>query len=499
MWPWPQWLASIAGDRAGIVAEAVAEHYASALDSLPALAARDLPERATLAASGAEWFERAAEAALALSAPEAAARMFGRSIALTDGAATRDRARRRLRLGQVLAASADLEAGIGEIGAALELYEGDQDGLATAAHELGRAYMQQIRFVEAEELAAATLERVTELPEPARARLHGLHAWAVSAQGRSDGVEAEANAAWDAAQLSGDPALEVDVLLHRASALDEVGVGSDEHWTLLHERALASGRWEQAVIAGRIRAVRAADVDPRAALVDLAATSELAAAHGQTEQLGWGHYSRCEALWVIGDWDAAIEAGLAAVALAERYAYQRLGFRTWVVLLPMAAARRDPGLVEHFQRWWKETERHFPSTPSPYGRMLEGAIGVWVAQATGQPEPMPAEDLTDAAVPMSNPHFLAAIETVVDAWVRAGRRDLAASVASQSSANSDDPDGTVLMRVSPDLIRGLLGEAERAALAAKEAAAFGAPWWELRARRILGEPTADLEARLGLS
>ncbi len=40
-----RWLAETAGDRADIVAEAVAEHNASALESLPAIAGGDLPDR----------------------------------------------------------------------------------------------------------------------------------------------------------------------------------------------------------------------------------------------------------------------------------------------------------------------------------------------------------------------------------------------------------------------------------------------------------------------
>ena len=152
-----RWLAETAGDRADIVAEAVAEHNASALESLPAIAGGDLPDRATLMREAAAWYERAAEAALRLAAHEAAQRLFARSIELTDAGSPLDLARRRLRLGEILAASADLDAGIGEMEAALEGFAGDAAGTAGAAYALGLAYMQQIRFPEAEELAAATI------------------------------------------------------------------------------------------------------------------------------------------------------------------------------------------------------------------------------------------------------------------------------------------------------------------------------------------------------
>ena len=121
-----RWLAETAGDRADIVAEAVAEHNASALESLPAIAGGDLPDRATLMREAAAWYERAADAALRLAAHEAAQRLFARSIELTDAGSPLDLARRRLRLGEILAASADLDAGIGEMEAALEGFTGDR-------------------------------------------------------------------------------------------------------------------------------------------------------------------------------------------------------------------------------------------------------------------------------------------------------------------------------------------------------------------------------------
>ena len=76
---------------------------------------------------------------------------------------------------------------------------------------------------------------------------------------------------------------------------------------------------------------------------------------------------------------------------------------------------------------------HFPSTPSPYARVMHAAIAVWVAQATGRPVAPPADDLTDALIAMSNPHFLAAAETLVRAWLDAGRTDPAAIAAERSA------------------------------------------------------------------
>jgi hypothetical protein len=258
------------------------------------------------------------------------------------------------------------------------------------------------------------------------------------------------------------------------------------------------GRWEQAVIAGRMRALRAVEVDLRGGLIRVDESIELAAAHGLTEQSGWGYSTRCEALWVMGDWDAAIEAGLRAVELAERYSYQRLGFRTWIVLLPIAAERLDAPLASRYEAWWEGAKHHFPPTPSPYARMLRGAIDVWLAKATGRKSPPPSVDLVDAVTAFSNPHFLAATETVVETWLAAGVTDAASAVVGASTQNADESDATTLMRVSAALQRGMAGERDQAAIAAEEAAHHGAPWWELRARVLLGEPVAGLKARLGI-
>ncbi|MGH2382506.1 MAG: adenylate/guanylate cyclase domain-containing protein [Candidatus Limnocylindria bacterium] len=496
-----RWLIETAAERVDVVAEGVAEHYASALDSLSALAGGDLPDRATLMREAGAWYERAAQAALRLSAHEAAQRLFARSIELTDPLAPLDLARRRLRLGEILAASADLAAGIGEMEAALAGFGDDAQGIADAAHSLARAYMQQIRFPEAEALATDSLARLSAEPPARLARLHALHAWAIGAQGKSKGVQDEADTAWAAAQLSGDTALELDVLEHVNGALGEIGEVSEETWALLAEKAVAVGRWHQVAVSERIVATFQADTDPRAAIVKLREIGEVASAHGLTEQAGWIDYSRCESLWVVGEWDAALEVGRGVIDLAERYAYSRLAFRTWVVLLPMAAARGDATLAAHWTRWWSTAFGDFPSTPSQYGRMLNGATAVWIAQATGRPVASPPDDLTDALVSMINPHFVGAVEAVVRAWLDTEREDLAAVAAARCAEIAAEPDATRLMRASAALLDAwVTGSETSARLALDLAREHGAPWWELRALRVLGDPGAAerVERTLGI-
>jgi hypothetical protein len=492
-----RWLTATAGDRADDVAEAIAEHHAMALEALPALATADpLLDPATLRRDAAAWYERAAEAALRLSAVESARRLFSRSVELTEEDAALDRARRRLRLGEVLAASADLDLGIDEMAAARETFAAALPAASAeferASYALGQAYMQQIRFPEAQVVSQDGIVALGgSSSDPMLARLHALHAWALAANGQPDGVLEEADAALAAAVAGGDPLRELEVLEHRTTARDEVGAASQSDWEQLEARALALQRWHQAVVAGRVRAYHVAEADPRAAMPLLDAAAELAAAHGLTEQNGWCDYARCETLWVLGDWDEAWAAGLRAVELAERYAYQRLAFRTWMVLLQIAAARGDEEAVARYDAWWLGAAEHFPPNPSPYGRLLSGAVEVWRAQARRLAVTPPPDALVEAVVPIGNPHFLGAILTMVRAWLDTGRRDLASAATARLTEMAMDEGAGVLMRASAAFADAwVTGSAEAAARGEELAASLPAPRWVARFGRSFMPPFA---------
>jgi hypothetical protein len=345
--------------------------------------------------------------------------------------------------------------------------------------------MQQIRFPEATSVTAAGIAHLSAgQTDPMTARLHALHAWSLAANGQPDGVAAEADAALAAARDLGDPAWELDVMVHWCAARDELDLASDVDWELLEQRALALGRWAQVAVAGRVRAMGRSFVDPRGALPLFDATIEIAAAHGLTEQVGWGEYGRCETLWVLGEVEAAIAAGGRALDIAERNAYERLAFRTYMILLPMAALRGDRATAERWGRWWADAQSHFPPGSSPYGRMMRGAYLVWLAKARGHPAPIPPEDLVEAAIPMINPDFLAAIETVTRAWLDAGLREPAERMAAIVAANvAGQPDASPLMHASAALIEAwVTGSRDAAERSAELAASVPAPWWVERAR-----------------
>ena len=476
-----RWLAATASDGADVVAEGIGEHYAMALESLPGLAGAGLPGRATLMREAASWYERAAEAAWRLAAIEATRRLLQRALELTPADAPLDRSRRRLRLGELLAEAAELDLGITEIEAARVGFAADLgDPVACGLYEratyaLGRAYMQQIRFPEATASTAEALAALGGAPsDPLLARLHALHAWSRAAHGEQEGVAEEAELALAAVRAGGDAERELEVLEHWCAARDELGLAGEADWELLEDRARLLERWPQVVVAGRVRALHRFLEDPEGALAPLEATAELATAHGLVEQAGWADYARCETLWVLDRADDATAVGHRALDLAERNSYARLAFRTFMVVLQIAAERGDAALAARWDAWWATAEAQFPSNPSAYGRLLRGAYLVWLDRASGRPVATPDPGLVEAVVPMINPHFLGAVETVVRAWLDAGRSDLARAGVDRLAGEPDLPS---LMRASLALMQAWLGDgspddAKAAARAAR------APRWE---------------------
>ena len=366
------------------VAEAIGEHYALALECLPALPGPELPTPAALAADAAAWYERAAAAAVSLYALDAVRRLFRARSSSRPRRRRFDRARRRLRLGETLAASAELDLGIEELEAsraAFALAPETHAQYEAATFALARAFMQQMRFPEATRVTQDAIDRLGgSASGPLSARLHALHAWSVAANGGIDGVFDEIEAAWAAARDAGDPHRELDVFEYRCMTRDELRpcrsgrVGA----------ARAAGACSRALAAGRRGRSRRRDAHRRSRvrvprLGPLAETVDVAAAHGLTEQVGWGEYARCETLWLLGDWDAALEAGLHALDLGERFAYERLTFRTFLVVLQIAAERGDAALAARWDRWWTVAQSSLPRDPVPVRadppRCLPGLAG----------------------------------------------------------------------------------------------------------------------------
>ncbi len=230
--------------------------------AFPPLAGGDLPDRATLMREAAAWYERAAEAALRLAAHRGRAAPVRRSIELTDAGSPLDLARRRLRLGEILAASADLDAGIGEMEAALE-------GFARRCRRNGRCRLRP----------GAGLHAADPLPggrgswRPPRSRActasrrRPSPASGPCMRGPS-APRADPTASVPRRTLPWPmrrrPAIRCSSSMSSSTSMPpatrSVRPGETD-WALLEEKALAVGRWHQVVVAGRIRAILQSDTD----------------------------------------------------------------------------------------------------------------------------------------------------------------------------------------------------------------------------------------------
>ena len=496
------------------IAEAIGAHYAAALDSLPALATPGGPDRAEVAAEAAAWLTRGAERALSLAAHDRAIQLLDWAIAITPAGDELRIAARRLRLGEVMAPVDDLDRGIGELRAAMDAFGRhlpDARGqYLRAAHALGAALMQQIGFDEASEMTASALATVEPADDAGTARLLALHAFADAARGERSGVvDALARAEAIGAAL-GDPELDLDLMTYRSSIAGDHEDVEPADPARLEAAARDAGRWRTVADALRLRASTIGQSRRRDAIPVLAAAEEVCQAHGLTESLGWTRYAQAETMFALGEWDEAIRLGLEALDLAERFAYVRVGFRTWMVLLPIVAARGDAALLPRFEAWWSEAVAHLPAAPSPYARVLNAARDLWIPAARGEAAPPAPVAVVEATETFdANPHSLDALATIAEAWLRGSRHGLEAARTLRDRMLADDDPEWPLVRATAGIVaagvaraEGRADEAARLAVSAAELAGrIEAPWWRLRALEITGaaEDAAALGAQLGIS
>ena len=510
-----RWMEATAGDRADAIAEAIGEHHAAALDSLPALVSPGGPDRAAAAAAAAVWLTRGAERALSLAAHDRAIELLERAIGLTPAEDELLVAERRLRLGEVMAPVADLDRGIGEMRAALALFAGHlpdaRTGYLRAAHALGAALMQQIRFDEASEVTASAVEAVPHEDDAGTARLLALHAFADAARGERDGVLDALQEAETIGAALGDPELDLDLMNYRSGVAGDRDDVEPADPSRLETAARTLGRWRVVAGALRMRASVLGQSRPRDALRVLEAADEVCRTHALSEPLGWTRYAQAETLFTLGEWDEAIRRGLEAIDLAERFAYVRVGFRTWMVLLPIAAARGDPSLLPRFDRWWTDAVGHLPATPSPYAQVLNAARELWLPAARGEDPPSPPASVVAATEAFdANPHSLDALASIARGWLRGPEPELeAARTLRDHLAAEDDPEWPLVQATARLVAAGVAaaeGNADDAARLATEAAdlaaSLEAPWWRLRALEIAAAPPAEIAAiaaQLGIS
>jgi tetratricopeptide (TPR) repeat protein len=517
------WLEQTAGSDVARVAEPIASHYESALAALPAVGT-DAADRARLADAARVWLERAADAALGVAAHEAAIGLLARAIALADG--EREQARLRLRRGELMAATGDLGQGIGEIEAALAVFRDafradpkDREaraGYGNATAALGEGMIEQIRFIEARDLVSATLADIGRTEDALVGRLLALRAWAMVSQGDRDGTVADVERALELVR-GGDPRLEVEVRQRRASVRTEGELDVLAEWDEVEEMARSVGMWSVAVRALDMRIGN----DPQASLRDILAAVEsaldLAVTHGLTE-VACGTRTLVVATKLgLGEWDEALAMGLENLPVAERNAYVRPVFRTWVALVPILEARREREHLARFAEWFGSARSTFPEPPSAYAQVHLAGLDLALA-TVGLPPVRGASIGIDvlAADAYVNFDYLAAVESTMRDWLVRGLTDDAVAALGRIEVRYREDDAGRSPTAFIEAFLGLLHawvlrarESADTAGAARAAADWGrraeAPWWVARAIRALPEGAArpeelaeagDIEARL---
>jgi class 3 adenylate cyclase len=497
-----RWLETTARERSGQAAELIGRHYARALASMPALALEASPGigKEDCRRLAAAWFERAAEFSLELDAHESARELLGRSLELTAGDESVDRARRLATLGDATASSVDMDEGARLLEESLDLVRavGDRAGIARAAASLSRILDQQVQFMPAARMADGALAEIGEADDLETGWLLLRRAIAIG-NGRDevDGPRADAERALAIARSAGDGRLELEAL----QLLAGLGRTDLDAVAELERLALERRAWTMAADALHTGALVRAP-DHAAEAIELADRMlELCEAHGLREDLAWSHYVHVEIGLVSGDWEGAVGSARRALDIGIAGGYDRAVVRTWSTVLPIASARGDAGLLREGHAWLTRRFRE-PENPSPYALVMGAARKLEVAHAgLGEPfVPDVDERIRSFRLPYATPSWLAGLETVFDSWLEAGELDGAARALEAMRESAEDPPAATLRRAAYRLLCARLsavrgedpaGEARRALEGFRESAA---PWWIAKALRLLPTPEAEAEA-----
>ncbi len=503
------WMATAAGARAGRIAEGIARHYLTALETLPALAPPGGGlNRDELRTTTTSWLERAAVTALAAGAPAAARELIEAALRWTDDQAPADRARRLGLLGEATAFSGDMDEGLAAYREAAGIFgsllgssappderAALREAYASAVHAQGTILIEQLQFRPALALAQEALALLGPPDDLAVSRLRHLAGWARFAYQPGPEAHADLEAARDGAERAGDARLRLEALYLLGGLRVETGEATVEEAGRLDEEVAAlaqeTGDMRRAAGALRARGLTVLEHDPAGAGPWLDRAAALAEAHGMLEETAWVEYARTEVGFITGDWPTAMQRALAALEIAEANAYHRPVVRTWFVLSPMALLLGRGDLLQRAKAWFDPHRATFPD--SPYGRFMHTAVDLRFA-AAGLMEPFePGEDLFDiwTEAPGAG-SWQAATETVVDGWLRAGRTDLAERAVTAIRGWLSHPFSSSVHAGVADLLDGRVqlarGDPEGALVLARSAAAafatLPAPWGQLLAARL---------------
>lgn len=408
--------------------------------------------------------------------------------------------------------------------AALDLYRAEaqrgdsaaRDGVSSAALLLGRVLHARAQFAEVERLAGELLGELGEARDAPTARLLMLRAQGtLAAWDLYEPAGRDVARALEIAGELGDAELELTALELMTQVRAERG-DRDVGWAELEQAARRAGRWQMVVKALRARAADRVDDEPETVAPLLAPAAALAEAHGLVEESAWCDYVLAEAGLCAGSWDAALEHGLRAIAVGEERGFMRVVVRSWFVLLPIAQARGREDLVRSAR------SRFGPLGTGPsdssYARIMVSAVLLRFADFGLEPSFVPELEwaLPSFGLDHGGPSWLAAVETVVEAWLTAGAHDAAERALDRMRARIElSPSGRLAPAIEALLRARLRCAQHRPEDAAAEARRSldlleeRAPWWRGKAIRVLEasggaderllEVASALESRLGLA
>jgi hypothetical protein len=440
------------------------------------------------------------------------------------------RARRLRRLGEIVAFSADMQAGATAVAEAVSLLNAEIEresarehreaamrGYARAAASLAEIQLEQLRFADARTLVNEALERVA-VEDEGVARLLILRGHAtVALENDVETASADSTRALALARRLEDPGLELEAQawLARMHIPYKTALAAVD-WPHVERFAKELGRWS--TVAGAIAAEalhalvddRPNDVFPQADRL-----SDTARTYGFAEFEAWADYLRTEARLVLGDWDEACAAGARATELAARNAYHRVYVRTWMALLPLASARRDRALAEGFAAWYQAFKERMPD--SPFSRLAHANYELHLSRlGLDDPPALEPERILDAYdIPWGQPSLFVQRDNVLQEWLERGAVD-AARAANDRLGRARREGISRLGNAAERLARARVLAREDAGQAAGEAKAalqaftdLGVPPWQATAIRLLqsiGHADASLcrqadriEQRLGLA
>ena len=377
--------------------------------------------------------------------------------------------------------------------------DGVREEASRALALVGTIYAQQLRFHDVVALAEDGLAELGDRDDAVTVRLllTRIRGAAMIGDAEWQRVAPDRARALELARGLADPGLELEARMWSTS--DEPTAAG---WTAIERLAMDLRRWPDVAEARRTLAAICLPDDIDGTITAAERLASFAAAHQLDESRAWADYYRSEAEFARGRWDEALDFGQRALGVAVDRSYHRAAVRTWHVVVPIAAARRDVSTLERAVRWYENLES-FPDTP--YGRFSRACVDILFARAGLTPAPeLRLSSLAESFAEAGNlPSWFESLDVVIsEALARGDRASAVEARATWAHAQKELPfiaadaaDALLVARLAADI-----GDTNAIREAAAELRLLQRPWLLLKCLRLLfdhdrGELTELSEVR----